>query len=436
MAYFFELTSEQEALLKRTIRRGIRRMTIDDAVGFLVEDDAVLSRVFSCLRVQVREETDTKYERIKRIHLVSSQPKVMSGEYARWNGCGEETFIQITREVLLPVVQKEIALDVPHGERQEPILDGRFHIWIWSGSFGGKTNSCASELFGISVDCKDNSYPYSYTGIPIADECGTIAGEIIGENLYIFHDVCHYGVRREASLYRAILEKSVSLLSLSARALKREMGKFLEILQRESRGLYIASCVGDGRREKERLQKAVHSEEEKIRECRVELVKHIRARELLNRSLAKWEGGEREDGQEERYGSDFDKIVALPKVKRIAVTGQTVTVLTTVLCCRNPETEVLHEIGAFRIVIHAEAEDSSIQWFNLTRKVNDCMHPHINEDGDACLGTLEEALPDLIGMHRYLEVVMLAIAFVESVNPDDAAGSSIVEWPRARGKVL
>ena len=50
----------------------------------------------------------------------------------------------------------------------------------------------------------------------------------------------------------------------------------------------------------------------------------------------------------------------------------------------------------------------------------------------ACLGDIEHLIPQLIERREYASVVQIAIAYLESVNTNDAWGESIVQFPIER----
>jgi len=91
-----------------------------------------------------------------------------------------------------------------------------------------------------------------------------------------------------------------------------------------------------------------------------------------------------------------------------------IEVYTDTLYCKHPKTSVVHEIGKFKIIISNDKTEPT--WINLTRQVDGYMAPHIDSDGEACLGNMEEVFPELIANYEYSIVIQLAIQFVESVN--------------------
>src|ERR1019366_1101847 len=102
------------------------------------------------------------------------------------------------------------------------------------------------------------------------------------------------------------------------------------------------------------------------------------------------------------------KLTALPKVKDVSVTEEIISVHTSILNCPDTRTNLMHEIGAFRIDIYIGTGD--VRWHNTTRRVHGFkdrqMAPHIWEDGRACLGNMQEPFAQLIARHEYSALAM------------------------------
>lgn len=56
---------------------------------------------------------------------------------------------------------------------------------------------------------------------------------------------------------------------------------------------------------------------------------------------------------------------------------------------------------------------------------------HYLVNGAACLGNKKSLFPDLLRKRQLSMAIELVIAFVESVNITDPAGSHIARWPLA-----
>jgi len=134
--------------------------------------------------------------------------------------------------------------------------------------------------------------------------------------------------------------------------------------------------------------------------------------------------------EQKRFGDEFDKLRSLPKVVDIEVTREEITVWTEVLFCTDPRTDLVHEIGEFKIAICFGCRPL---WFNKSRQVSGYYPgmngPHIHGNGEACLGNMVDAVAEMVANQEYFVLVTFAIQFVESVNTNDSYGKFIDNWP-------
>lgn len=131
-----------------------------------------------------------------------------------WEGREKDEFVTALKTVLLPFLKTDVALSVPHGESHPPVFDDNFHVWIWSSPEGRKEVSTPEEINNIRVDCTDHSFRPLYKGYVIHDNEGWPIAELFPNNLYIFHDLCHFGSQREIKIFSWILEQVVAWLAL------------------------------------------------------------------------------------------------------------------------------------------------------------------------------------------------------------------------------
>ncbi|MDR2541616.1 MAG: hypothetical protein LBD11_07885 [Candidatus Peribacteria bacterium] len=143
----------------------------------------------------------------------------------------------------------------------------------------------------------------------------------------------------------------------------------------------------------------------------------------------------------ELLGQEFENLFFAPNILDVTFReDEVLEVYTDTLYCTDPRTNILHEIGRFKIVFDKkqirEDNHKEVLWFNQTQKVRAwderlMMAPHVFSDGHACLGNMEKAFADLLSNREYFAAMLMAIKFIESVNVSDIAGKCINHWPQA-----
>ncbi|MFA6227722.1 MAG: hypothetical protein WC668_00875 [Patescibacteria group bacterium] len=358
-----------------------------------------------------------------------------------WDGFNRRGFRTIAREVLLPIVQKDIVISVPR-QTEDFSNNGKFNIKILSSPQGLPKTNMPKEIFGHRVfyDLND-SYTATGLGEAIIDEStGYAVAELFPDNLYIHYDICHSDELYELKIFRLLLKKVAAFLQLlpaeMAQRRKQQQEKIL-IANRERYAALLSSLINSGSRaaDAERITEM----EEKIRDQRIALTQALFELAAAKRKQADSIGSK---GQTEIL-AEFERLRSMSKVRDVAVSDDgTISVTTNVLYCRNKATGLLYEIGAFRLDIrlklvgdYSEPEDY-LSFTNITRTIGGYLsdhshHPHIFKPKDFCLGNAEEIVPDLLSNLEIRALVGVMIQFIESVNPRDDAGVGIFLWPLA-----
>ncbi len=96
--------------------------------------------------------------------------------------------------------------------------------------------------------------------------------------------------------------------------------------------------------------------------------------------------------------------------------------------------EYVYDIGEFLIAIGTGG--SYIKIYNQTKQISSFLvgrvtnHPHIDQAGNPCLGTIKEIIPRYIARREFAALLDILYNYLKSVDPDDTWGKSIAYWPR------
>ncbi len=437
--YFLVLNEDQKNKIQET-EVEFCDLNIDGHAGVVVDEENI-NPALQAIGMVVVAETGTTLEGIVKVELRSIETEILSQsaesrgkvEVESWNGYQKDEFKKLVSDILVPVVQTDIILSVPHGSQVNPVSGDKFYIRIWSGA--GKKNDfkAPQKIWGYDVACRDAGFKPTGKGVAIVDiETGWAVAELVKNNLYIHHDACHSGKKSEVEIFRLLLKEVVVELTLSPEEKAERQRKLAEERRRRSREQYIQECSKRLKKTLEGTRKKIADGEREVEELQRQLVRRIRELAGARRKLEQLTSCQ--SGELERYGKEFDKLLEVPKVRDVQVASGVIKVFTDTLYCTDPRSGRLHEIGAFLIEIYTDNGD--IRWYNLTRQVDGydwgkSQAPHINGKGKACLGTMTEIVPELVANYEFAALTMVAIQFVESVNTDDAAGKYIDRWPLA-----
>jgi hypothetical protein len=197
--------------------------------------------------------------------------------------------------------------------------------------------------------------------------------------------------------------------------------------QSRSRENYIAACA---QRIAESLQLAKKSLEAQRKELPTKIERFVMAK----RNLALSRSVPNEDGLDETFGAEFERLVQTDKVLDVRVTAQAILVYTDTLYATARDTNFHYEVGKFLIVIDFDGRNGGIRWFNASRRINASRPgmnaPNVYEDGTAYQDELIATFYELVARLQFAAVVDMAIQFIEEVTNDDLA-PTINRWPVA-----
>jgi hypothetical protein len=316
-------------------------------------------------------------------------------------------------------------------------------LWVnfWSIPVGVERYAKAGQLlsaFGIPLPgCVGDSFllepgiDYEEQGfVVIRDEVGQILA--FGEEsvLHIVFDMPHAaGVeyKREApNILHKILERFFS------------SPQRIDIKPTDTktpREAYIQACAW-------RLEKERADAERKILLCGDKKTNHIKEFARLTHEQEKLRAlieGLNMTEKGERYGAEFDQLIATPHVKRVEVSqAGTVSIFTdTVFLTFDGK---LYEIGDFRIDLGLGPRlERGLRIVNLRIKEltgqSRYHHPHVFGEGDkVCFGNIEFAIVKLLGEFEYALAGQAIVKFLCTFNARDLQYTSVLEhyWKPVR----
>jgi hypothetical protein len=426
---------------------GYCDLELDDTVGVVVDQENLV-RALEILDAHITGEVKTSLDGIVMVKLKKgfvAPPADATEDIAplaankvsirSWDGEGKSGFVRAIEEILLPYLKVDVELAVPHGKSLKATDDGKFHIRIWSSPKGERTASPPEVIWGIKTGCMDEGYRPTGKGIAIIDPAsGWAVAELVGgNNLYVHHDICHYGTDNELSVFRRLLEETVAALTLSPEERALRVRMIAEAKLAKNREAYVRECSKRFDKTLDNSKKAVRNGHKEIDSLQQELVRLIRETAGAERKVEQMEASK--TVQESHYLKEFESLTRVPGVEDVQVEEGIIKVFTDHICLQPSGYAEIFDIGKFRIDIYTAGNNGGIRFYNITSKGNgekfNIHHPHVDASGQACLGNIKELVATLIGEYEYSALAQLAIQFLKSVNIGDDAGRGIFKyWPK------
>jgi hypothetical protein len=208
--------------------------------GLLVRDDDFL-RALDAIGMEidptvepVMPDTDVTIITLKPVQTTMTQPqeteKVMTKQEISpmltvvTEGGLKSSYLERIKEITekyLPKLGKSVIIhsgNDTRGQSQEPVLDGQFHIWIFSSPTGLPSQRVPQYWNDIQMERQeDHAFPPSGQGIAITAGESYAAGELVArDNLYIHHNLGMCGCDDEQGFFESVLEAALEQRPLTA----------------------------------------------------------------------------------------------------------------------------------------------------------------------------------------------------------------------------
>jgi len=352
-------------------------------------------------------------------------------EACNWSGGDPAKFADVAREILLPVVMQTIVISVPHNRIQPVVNDGKVHIFIWSSPDGRSGITMPRKMWGLPIDNRGYAFAPSGTGETIFDDNGWAAAEIVGDmNIFIHHDVCHYGSENELKIFACICQEAAFALQrrvLLPREIKSPAQKILE----DSKAAYEKICSRRFNPDPDDLQETIEKNELVILEAQQTIAKAVRENEGCKKKLKN--PPEAPEEETKKFSAEFDKLCNVEGVESIRVLPGIVMVFTEPIIMEFHSVKYL--IGRFRIdILLDDYNFGEIHCYNLDRAVGQWFHPNIKENKKPCFGNLSHRLGNLIGKFEIAVAIHLVIQYLKYSSPKGWE-HDITNWPIVEGNV-
>jgi|GEM_PF-1253753 len=415
--------------------------------GILLEDGD-LESVLVLLEKKIIGEEKTTYMGVLKLHLVTEKIDQALKDLPPitvecWEGQNRSDFVTATRDKLLINLtnKKPVKIHVPHKKTKEPMDDDCYHVLLWSSPKEGRYIKPPTSIFGITTQCRDEAFQPSGTGYILFDENTNYSpAEIVGNNIYVHHDICHYGELKEVRQYEIMMEKAAAILNLDPAARKAAETDSRQKFNQAKRESYIRFCSGRFLADLSEVTQAAQTIRQETAKLEQQLLQKIRDGQFYENRLASLQHSRQEAMAV--YGQEFDRLLDHPQIIDLEFDAKSLIVYTNTILCLDPRSGYVHEIGDFKINLYFQPDEDKhcIRWTNLTRKkVWDrdedryiTRHaPHIFESGFACMGNYQKEFPRLIANYEMATAAIMAIRFPESANVNDTYGRQVKYWPRA-----
>lgn len=355
---------------------------------------------------------------------------------------GRVADVAIGADNVLNLLGREIVFHYPSEGYKfgvyHPINDGRFHIWLNGCRPGLGFIPCETSTrqpvdvgLGLINMLIPTNNPVvilpNGDGIPlyamISGENAVIA-ELCKNNLYVLipMDVMRsitLGYREREFLWKIVFPQIIDNPVDDEDRRAYQEARFASFL--EFTNSMISTQIADSKTAVAAAQADIENFRSALRNAYSRMNHH-------NEMLAAFKSSSEKRNAKLRV--EYDLLHCLPFVEQCTfrMSDRVILIQTNVLTCVDERSGVTHELGKFDIEI--DLQRANLRFKNLTRQMDEHHAPHV-EGGYACLGNMNEMLPELFAAHEYAVIAQMAVRYLQSANPDDTWGRGVSRWPIA-----
>jgi len=310
-------------------------------------------------------------------------------------------------------------------------------------------------IWGYGTSGYKNKLP-SGEGIPLMDtETGFCLAELFPDKLYIHFDIIRMirranDMERYYGMFAQLIELTVDQLTLTEEERAAKEAARLEEINEATRQLFARAVSVRHRRLLNNSRRDAGQVKREILETRQRLQALLLKQQKLEQQIMRLESN---DVPVDDYLSEYDRIKSQPKIEKVIIVDNRISIETVPLFCKDKRNGAIHRIGKMEISIltgQRRATESLLfrclegkQASQVGYGDSDRPAPHVisrddkgNDRWFACLGNATDTVVRLYGAAQYEELLYYGIAFCESANINDSAGSDVKFWPVASAEEL
>ena len=407
---------------------------IDGHDGWIF-DEATMNNVCRLYNLTIQDTHTTTIDGLVRAIVASAQTEaeVAAAAEVATLATVEETVpvhqvsdINMNLAVFEEKIGKKILVHVlPEPTHIKPIKDDNFHIWMYATPDAKKKPDQPGPrlLFDLRWSHELYSFSPSSKGTIITDLAGSPVAELVnGNNLYVLHHLRYIDNPRKPDF--KVLQNLIIKVTMGDEEWSKMARQFNFDQIKDN---FTEFCKKMEFKRFDEIKNSVTQLKLKVAETGAALFNYTRDLKCAEREMVMYTS--ESDKQVAAYHREFDRIRANPKVINLEITDQDIIASTVPLICEDPRNGALYSMGQYRLKINMSPNNFGLHIENLTRKIDRKSHPHVAEDGKPCMGNFNEAFQPLVNANEYSSLIIMAIKFIESCQPEDQWGATIIKWP-------
>ena len=179
------------------------------------------------------------------------------------------------------------------------------------------------------------------------------------------------------------------------------------------------------------IRKSMGFKQTELRLCQENIISASKALEKMKKMLEQTKAIKKTIGKDgERVKRVIEEMMALRKnntFKKITFKLNEIVAETPVVYCEHADKTYM--LGRYEI--HVSLDSNEVKIYNLTGKVEGYHHPHVNQSGVPCLGTLSDVIPKYMGRAEFAVILSVLNTYLHNYN-EASPYKRIKHWPEKK----
>lgn len=328
---------------------------------------------------------------------------------------------------------KEVYINYNNSEYNDNLNNGSIIINMWSAENGA--DMIIPEL--------DTTFGYKYCtdGVFVPNEGYLTVGDNVpllqykDSSFYFLYDVCEFNSADELLLMEKLLNDMLTLIAGSEEAVNAQITENARIEQERKTKAFIKRMSDRERKNKDDRARNLAEKKQSMEYYRKEVRKLALAiqveEDILNANVNAI------DRLEETLNKELEIMKNNKKIESVTINDDGYIIVNTKTIYSNVlgKDKVTRRYRFGEYTVKIDASNGKIRFINKNESDkrrscwgNNCNHPHVQDNGEACLGSASTLIMDCVDRYQWGILADVLVNYLESVNTGDSAGKYFYNW--------
>lgn len=363
--------------------------------------------------------------------------RIIVGKYNKEMTHGNEEITSEHKRILDKIqlyFNKDIYLNYSNSEYSDKVnSESIITVNMWS----------AEKNSDMVLPEEDTAFGFKYCadGVYVPNERYLTVGDTVpllqfkDNNFYFLYDTCEYNSEDELKLMDKLVNDMLILIAGSKENVDLAISNNVRIEKEKKTKAFIKRLSNRDRENKNKRRDELERKKNDMESYRKEIRKLCTQIQIEEEVLMANEGAL--NNLEETLNKELQVMIANKKINDVEIDDNGFIIVNTETIFSNvlgrDKVARRYRFGEYKINI--DVSNGSVKFYNKNKSDlrysawgSKCHHPHVSENGQACLGSASSLIMDCVDRYQWGILADVLVNYLESVNVEDTAGKNFYNW--------